>query len=315
MKISIPLLFLQFLCISFFCSISASTASVELGEWLHPATSSERKKAIQKLVLHVTSLNKFDLNNFGSHPGILQAGKHTAYARDHEVALWALATEYAAASSGMNFADIGSGLGTLGLLAPFISDGSKPMKITLVEGCEAYFCIFDESLTRIKVMHPPGVTFRKITCMVGGFLKLEDIPEERGPLAEERNTFNAITCMNVLPLMSDVEQAHAIRDMRRLLKENGILVASCVACNAGIFTKDITPMPGRYMAKVSIILEKSGVDNTIKEFIPLSDSDEIDYTPQAYYVLEGDVYTEKSCAAFNVSRSRNDRVLQIRTSY
>ena len=68
-----------------------------------------------------------------------------------------------------------------------------------------------------------------------------------------------------------------------------------MACNAGILTRDINPGPGRYMAKVTIDVEKGGVDNTIKEFISLGEVGVTDYTPQAYYVLVGDVYTEKSC--------------------
>ena len=95
--------------------------------------------------------------------------------------------------------------------------------------------------------------------------------------------------------MSDAKQLKAIQDIGRLLKGGGVLVASCVACNAGILTKDINPEPGRYMAKVTIDVEKGGVDNTIEEFISLGEEGARDYTPQAYYVLEGDVYTEKSC--------------------
>lgn len=102
MKKSIISLLLQFSCIFLFCSLGiASSARVEGDEWLHPSTAPEKRRAVQALVQHFASLNKCDLNNFVSHPRILQAGKHTAYAKVQEVAFWALAREYVAAFSGI----------------------------------------------------------------------------------------------------------------------------------------------------------------------------------------------------------------------
>ena len=291
MKKSIIFLFLKFLCIPFFCSLGAASNSVSStaaskhdasDEWMHAGV---RRETVTGLIHEMVSLNGFELQKIASDNRILQAGRQTAYAKDIEVALCALAKVRTGTSFEMKFADIGSGLGTLGLLAPLMSDGLKPMEITLVEACEAYFKFFDTSLTGISPIYPPHTTFKKVTCMV------QELP---GSLA--KGSFDAITCMNLLHLMDDAEQLRAIRDMRRLLKENGILITSCVACNAGIFEERMLPEPGKYMAKLTVDAERGGVENVVKEFISLSDTDETNYTPQAYYILEGGTYLEKSPA-------------------
>lgn len=276
----------------FFSSLAFSSADVRCDEWIHPSISRSAPSmaAVRAVVVSAVGfLNGFELNTLESHPCILQGGRQTAYAKDHEVALCTLSRIYKDSLVGVKFADIGCGVGSMDLLMPFISDGSKPIDITLVEACGKYFTIFDKSLTGIRGLHPKNITFTKVPCMVQELL---------GTLGEDaRGSFDAVTCMNMLHLLSDEGRIAAIRIMKRLLKVGGIVVASHMACNAGIFEERIAPARnGRYMAKVTADAKRFGVHNIVTEFVLLPSSDETAYSPQTYYVLEGDVYAKKSAA-------------------
>ncbi len=254
-------------------------------EWVHPNTPGCKRNAIVAIVnLTTKQFNRFELGDLGGHPDILQPGVQTAYAKDSEVALSTLAKIFGKVSSAsMKIVNIGSGLGIFDMFIPFISDGSRPIEITLVEPCEAYFTVFD-SMEPIRIMHPSNITFNKIPCLVQNLL---------GSL--KRGSFSAVTCLNLLHLLSDQDQVLSIRNMLNLLEPNGVLIASCLTCIAG-HLKTQPPEPGRYMAKVTADAEREGggVNNFVEEFVRLSDDDITNYTPQSYYIFESGAYLSKS---------------------
>ena len=110
----------------------------------------------------------------------------------------------------------------------------------------------------------------------------------------ERGSFSAVTCLNLLHLLSDQDQVLSIRNMLKLLEPNGMLIASCLTCIAG-HLKTQPPEPGRYMAKVRADAEREGggVSNEVEEFVRLSDDDITNYTPQSYYIFESGTYFPK----------------------